>query len=406
MRVVLATRIFTPEPAAASFRLQALAEALARAGHHVRVLTTRVPRNRASTGDRASTGENRASTGDRAGTGARSRTARGVAVSRWPVLRDRQGYVRGYLQYLSFDGPLAVRLAVTRADVVVVEPPPTTGAVVRVMCTLRRRPYVYYAADVWSDAAAQTGAPKIVVALLRRLEAWVLRGAARVIAVSDGVADRVRQLGATHVEVVPNGIDTTIFRPDGDGEASGRYLIYAGTASEWQGADIFARAMPKVLARVPDARLVYIGQGSAWGHIAALAGQLPPGAVELRDAVPPGEAARWQRGAVAAVVSIVPGQGYDFAYPTKILAALASGTPVIYAGVGPAAADVRDHRLGWVTDYDVDAVAEAMTEALERADDGATSARLAAWVEQYRSQRSSGERAAAVVAAARSRTTT
>ncbi|MFD1506724.1 glycosyltransferase family 4 protein [Georgenia yuyongxinii] len=399
MRVVLATRIFTPEPAAASFRLQSLAEALARAGHHVRVLTTRVPEGRASTGgDRASAGGVRAS--------ARSESARGVAVSRWPVVRDKQGYVRGYLQYLSFDVPLAVRLAVTRADVVVVEPPPTTGAVVRVMSTLRRTPYVYYAADVWSDAAAQTGAPKIVVALLRRLEAWVLRGAARVIAVSDGVADRVRQLGATHVEVVPNGVDTAIFRPDGDAAAPGPYLLYAGTASEWQGADIFARAMPKVLARVPDARLVYIGQGSAWEHIGELARHLPSGAVELRDAVPPVEAARWQRGAVAAVVSIVPGQGYDFAYPTKILAALASGTPVIYAGVGPAAADVRDHRLGWVTDYDVDAVVEAMTEALERADDGATSARLTAWVEQHRSQRSSGERAAAVVAAARGQTTT
>ncbi|WP_448073267.1 glycosyltransferase family 4 protein [Georgenia yuyongxinii] len=375
MRVILATRIFTPEPAAASFRLQALTDALTRAGHRVRVLTTLVP-------------------------GAGSSSAAGVAVSRWPVLRDRQGYVRGYLQYLSFDVPLSARLAVTRADVVVVEPPPTTGAVVRVVSALRRTPYVYYAADVWSDAAAQTGAPGIVVALLRRLEAWVLRGATRVIAVSDGVADRVRELGATRVEVVPNGIDTATFHPDGDRQDTGPFLLYAGTASEWQGAEIFARAMPRVLARVPDARLVYIGQGSAWDRLTDLSRELPPGAVELRDAVPPAEVARWLRGAAAAVVSIAPGQGYDFAYPTKILAALASGTPVIYAGVGPAATDVREHRLGWVADYDVDAVAEAMTQALEREDDGATGTRLAAWVEEHRSQRSSGARAAAVVSAA------
>ncbi|MDO5500237.1 MAG: hypothetical protein Q4F67_11230 [Propionibacteriaceae bacterium] len=37
----------------------------------------------------------------------------------------------------------------------IVEPPPTTGLVVRVACALRRTPYVYYAADLWSVAAEE-----------------------------------------------------------------------------------------------------------------------------------------------------------------------------------------------------------------------------------------------------------
>ena len=108
-------------------------------------------------------------------------------MRRFPVLRDRDGYVRGYLQYLSFDLPLAVRLLVEpRPDIVVCEPPPTTGAVVLAICALRRVPYVYYAADVWSDASLAAGAPRAVVRLLSRVEGTVVRRAAGVITADIG----------------------------------------------------------------------------------------------------------------------------------------------------------------------------------------------------------------------------
>jgi glycosyltransferase involved in cell wall biosynthesis len=373
--VVLATRIFAPEVAAASFRLRALSEALARDGADVTVLTVRA-----------------------SGVAA---LVPGVRVRRWPVLRDRSGYVRGYLQYLSFDVPLALRLLMTpRPDVVVCEPPPTTGFVVRAVCALRRVPYVYYAADLWADAAEAAEMPGAAVRVLRTVERLALRGARRVIAVSDGVRDRLAALGVHHVTTVRNGVDTSIFTPEGPGpdETERPTIVYAGTTSEWQGADVFVRAMPAVLEQVPDARLVFLGQGSAWQAIADLAAALPKGAVEMRGLVPPAEAARWQRGARAAAVSIVPGQGYDFAYPTKIYAALACGTPVIFAGRGPAAEDIAAHDLGWAVDHDVDDVAHAMVAALRAAP--ADAARLAAWVEEHASAAAAGRAAADIVLAA------
>ncbi|WP_447924810.1 glycosyltransferase family 4 protein [Georgenia muralis] len=373
LRVVLATRIFAPEVAAASFRLRALCEALARNGAEVTVLTVR-----ATGGDVPVTG---------------------VQVRRWPVLRDRSGYVRGYLQYLSFDVPLVVRLLLTaRPDVVVCEPPPTTGFVVRVVCSLRRVPYVYYAADLWADAAEAAEMPGSAVRVLRAVERFALQGARRVIAVSDGVRQRLAELGVRHVTTVRNGVDTSVFTPEGPGpdDAGGRpYIVYAGTTSEWQGADVFVRAMPQVLGRVPDARLVFLGHGSAWQAIADLAAGLPAGAVEMRGLVPPAEAARWQRGAAAAAVSIVAGQGYDFAYPTKIYAALACGTPVIFAGTGPAADDIVAHDLGWTVTHDVVAVADAMVAALRAGT--ADAGRLAAWVGERASAAAAGRAAADVV---------
>ncbi|MCL1869586.1 MAG: glycosyltransferase family 4 protein [Promicromonosporaceae bacterium] len=381
-RVTVATRIFTPEPAAAAFRLAALASALADAGADVTVLTTTNPTR--AVGARA------------------AKEPSGVTVRRCPVLRDRTGYVRGYLQYLSFDVPLFFRLLVgARPNVVVAEPPPTTGLVVRLACTLRRVPYVYYAADIWSDASAQA-APGIVVRLLRAVESFVLRGASRVIAVTDGVGDRVKELGAHDVVIVRNGIDTDAFTPDGPVHSDapdGPYAIYAGTTSEWQGADVFVDAMTSVLERVTDAQLIYLGQGSAWEHIAAAAERLPDGGKSVRMLTPvgPREASAWLRGANAALVSLKPGQGYDFAFPTKVLAGLASGTPVLYAGPGRASEVIREHRLGRAVDHRLEAVADAMCEML--ADDVATAERrrLAAWVEETSSLRQTAARAAQVV---------
>lgn len=155
--------------------------------------------------------------------------------------------VRGYLPYLSFDLPAAVRLLVTRrVDVVVVEQPPTTAAAVRIVAALRRRPYVYYAGDVLSAAVEATDTPRAVVRVVRAMESWALRGAALVLAPSDGVAQRVRALGGRRVTVVGFGVDTDTFSPIPEASIRENLLVYAGTASEVHGADIFAEAMEQV----------------------------------------------------------------------------------------------------------------------------------------------------------------
>ncbi|WP_268958155.1 glycosyltransferase [Occultella glacieicola] len=370
---MIASRIYAPEASAASFRLAALTRELATVAT-VTVLTVTDPH------------------------GPDSGIPQTVRVRRWPVLRNRSGYVRGYLPYLSFDAPLLLRLlSQPRPDVVVVEPPPTSGAVVRIVCGLRRIPYVYNAADVWSDAAESTGAPRLVVRFVRALERWVLRGARAVLSVSDGVTARVRELGADRAVTVGNGVDTTVFTPDGDIRGTGPFLLYAGTASEWQGADVFVRAMPHVLERHPGARLVFLGQGSAWSSLKELAAAVAPTSVDFHPLASAHESAAWLRGARAAVVSLRPGQGYDFAFPTKVLAALGTGTPVVYAGPGEAGELIESEAMGWRCDYDVDDVAKTMIEAIEHDPMPEEPARLAAWVEANRSLQAVARRSVDVV---------
>lgn len=341
MRVTIASRVFVPEPAAAAFRLNALARELAARGHDVVVVTSRSPQRSSDDAHEQ------------------------FRVRRAPVLRDRSGAVRGYLPYLSFDLPLFLRLVFARRpSVYVVEPPPTTGYVVRAVAWLRRRPYVYYAADVLADAAQGAGSPSAVVRVVRALERQCWRSARAVLAVSTTVKARLIELGVdeSSIAVVGNGVDTEVFSPIGDAVTRATpYVLYAGTASEVHGAEVFVRAM----AHVPAAELVFLGGGSERERLAALAQQLAPGRVVFLPTVAAAEAAAWFRGAALAVASVRPGGNYDFAFPTKLYAASACGAPILFCGPGPGALFARESPSGVDVEPDAVAVAGALRSALD-----------------------------------------
>lgn len=382
MRVVIASRIFLPEAAAASFRLDALARELVARGHEVTVLTATTP--------------------ERMGQYA----ADGIRLRRVPVLRNRDGYVRGYLSYLSFDVQAFFRLLFgARPDVVIAEPPPTTGFVVRVAGAVRRFPYVYYAADIWSDAAASIEVASLSVRILRRVESGVFRRARRVLAVNDEVGERVRSLASdANVVVVGNGVDTAVFRREGPAAGGDPYAVYAGTMSEWQGVDVFIRALPRIVADLRGVRVVFLGQGTARDELAALAASLGVAdRVEFRETVPAAEAAGWLRGAQLSLVSLRPGQGYDFALPTKVMASLASGTPVLFSGAaGSPVAALLDRapagvRAGAAVGSAEDEVAAAFVRLFGEAAPPAERDRLAEWAASEVSLDAVATRGASVV---------
>lgn len=410
MLVTLATRTFTPEPTAAALRLGALVRSLVSSGASVRVLTSRLAPSVARDGARAASRTLGSSQSTRRGNAAvpgRGPTAGGegadlVEVRRAPVLRDRTGAVRGYASYLSFDLPLVARLLTgARPDVVVCEPPPTTGAAVRVACALRRVPYVYYCADVVSDAASAAGVPGVVVRAVAALESFALRGARRVIAVSAGVSRRARELGARDVTVVPNGVrvpgEIVAGYPDSFPRCSGPVFVYAGTVAPWLAPEVFVEAFERARGRLGDARLVFVGQGSGWEDLAGRARAVA--GVQMIPAVSANEADRWMARATATLASLRPG-GYDYAYPTKILASLAQGTPVIYAGPGRAARDVEEAGLGVACGLDADEVAEAMVACARGTVSWVGEVRSRAWVRENRSVEASSRAAAAVVLSA------
>ncbi|MBX6978667.1 glycosyltransferase, partial [Providencia rettgeri] len=138
-----------------------------------------------------------------------------------------------------------------------------------------------------------------------------------------------------------------------------------GTASEWQGAEVFVRAIARLQTQGSPLRLVFLGQGTAIPGLRALAAELAA-PVEFHDPVPPSEAASWLRGASVGLASIRPGAGYDFAYPAKIFAAWGCGGPVVYAGPGPARGVLAGNRdLGEGVEFDAAEIASAIERVVK-----------------------------------------
>lgn len=387
MRLTIVSRIYRPEPAAASSFLGAVADEAVARGHRVTVLTVRPPR------------------GLDAGTPAED-------VRMAPVLRDRSGYVRGYLPYASFDVPLFFRLLfLRRPDVVFMEPPPTTGFVVRLVCALRRIPYVYDAADVWSDAAEQVTSSGLVIRVLRATERFALRGARRIVTISQGVRDRIRALGVDRPTVVTGfGADTDAFLPPADDEADAPtepVFLYAGTYSHWHGADIAVDGFAAFHRRTPGYTLRFIGNGSERDFLEQRARELGVAdAVEFVETIPSSELVPHLHRAVASIATQRPGTGYEYAFATKAYSSMAAGCPVIFAGPpeGPTGAYLDDAntevRGGIVSGYDAESVALAMAAL---ATDPLTTAErrsVAAWTAERHSLRAVARRVVDVIESA------
>lgn len=352
-------------------RLGALVDGLRARGNELTVLTTRPPKP------------------------LRDHGRREKGVSTWPVLRDRSGYVRGYLQYMSFDIPLFLRVLFgRRADVFVCEPPPTTGVALRLAAALRRTPYVYYAADIWSDAAAATDAARVVLRVVRGMERFAMRGAAVVLAVTEGVRARVGDLAPTaDVRVVGHGVDLSRFAATGASVDTPADIVYVGSASEWHGAELALDVLADVMSEDLTLTAAFIGQGSSWPalknetHRRGLSAR-----IRFFDTVGPEEAAAWLRGARVSLATLVPGKGYDFAVPTKLYASVAVGTPVVYAGPPAVGAVIEENRIGVAASYERGPFARALHKALDAAD-GTPDRRLIEWAQQNLSAEQVAERA-------------
>lgn len=361
MRIVIATRIYAPEVSAASGILRIWAEEFRDRGFEVVILTATPPRDLVID------------------------DPPGIDVRRAPVKRDRQQYVRGYLSYLSFDVPLAFRLLFSRrADLYIVEPPPTTVAVVRVLGALRRTPYVVRAADYWTEAAELVTSNRLVLGVLRWLEAWGLRGARMLFAAHQPLIDRFRAVGiGTAAVSIGFGADTKDFRYDGQEPPRDPVFVYAGTHSEWHGAGIFVEAMPEVLAAHPTARLLYYGNGEERDAMRARARELGiEHAVEFHGPIAPALLSPIVAGATASVASLTPVPANEYALATKVYSSLAAGCPVIFAGVGPTMEFLNESEhpaAGVAVRYDVQATAAAMNRAAENPLPAAARAELAEW---------------------------
>ena len=188
----------------------------------------------------------------------------------------------------------------------------------------------------------------------------IVRSADRITGVSAAVASHAGVLGASSslVQVIPNGVDTSIFYPS-ESVPDTPTVLAVGRLVPNKGMDTLIKAVPEVLARVQEAKFVIAGAGPMDSSLRKLTESLGVGdSVEFlghRSDVPD-----LLRGAtVFARPSTLEGM------PLTVLEAMATGLPVIATRVGGTPELITDGENGFLIPVgDSHALAEAILDVL------------------------------------------
>ena len=213
-------------------------------------------------------------------------------------------------------------------------------------------PVVYEIRAFWEDAAVSNGTGSegnLKYRLTRALENHVVAGADAVVTICQGLKDDLvlRGVAADKIMLSPNGVDLDLFGQAAPREAAlardlalgdGPVIGFIGSFYDYEGLDDLIAAMPALVAREPDARLLLVGGGPCEAELRAQAAASPAAAaIRFVGRVPHSEVERYY-----ALVDVMAyprkrSRLTDLVTPLKPLEAMAQGKLV-------AASDVGGHR--------------------------------------------------------------
>jgi len=149
-------------------------------------------------------------------------------------------------------------------------------------------PVVYEVRAFWEDAAVDHGTMDewgMRYRVTRGLETWAMRRADHVTTICQGLKSDIvgRGIAEDRVSVIPNAVAADSFVADPDVDLAlkaelglhGKTVIgYIGSFYAYEGLDLLLTAMPALLARRPDLRLLLVGGGPEEARLAELARSL------------------------------------------------------------------------------------------------------------------------------------
>jgi phosphatidyl-myo-inositol dimannoside synthase len=250
----------------------------------------------------------------------------------------------------------------------------------------RRRgiPVVYEVRAFWEDAAVDHGTTtegSLRYRLTRRLETHALRQAQHVFTICEGLRSDIaaRGIAAQNVTVIPNAVDIDTFEPGGTPDAAlqsrlglgGATVVgFIGSFYAYEGLDLLLDALPALLQRRPEVRVLLVGGGP---HDEALKAQAQAlGVVDkvvFTGRVPHAEVQRYYD-----LVDVLAYPRHsmrltELVTPLKPLEAMAQGRLLVASDVGGHKELIRHGETGWLFKAgSADALTDAIDQLLARRD--------------------------------------
>ena len=210
-------------------------------------------------------------------------------------------------------------------------------------------PVAYEVRAFWEDAAVDHGTTSegsLRYSLTRWLETRALKRADHVFTICEGLRSDIeaRGISAARVTVIPNAVDIESFEPGGLpdqtlknslGLQSASVIGFIGSFYAYEGLDLLLDAMPGILARRPDVRVLLVGGGSQDTALKAQAQRLGVGnKVVFTGRVPHAEVQRYYD-----LVDVLAYPRHsmrltELVTPLKPLEAMAQGRLLVASDVG------------------------------------------------------------------------
>jgi PEP-CTERM/exosortase A-associated glycosyltransferase len=149
-------------------------------------------------------------------------------------------------------------------------------------------PVVYEVRAFWEDAAVDHGTASengLRYKLTRALETYALKNADAVTTICEGLRRDIvaRGIAADKVTVIPNAVDIDKFAVGGVADQALKHKLglqdmrligFIGSFYAYEGLDVLLRAVPAMLARLPDLRVLLVGGGPQDAQLRQLAKDL------------------------------------------------------------------------------------------------------------------------------------
>ena len=274
-------------------------------------------------------------------------------------------------------------------------------------------PVVYEMRASWEDAAVDHGTARTGdwrYRLSRSAETWVLRRADAVTTICEGLRKDIvaRGIHADKVTVIPNAVDAQRFRVDGKrsgallqelGLAGARVIGFIGSFYAYEGLALLLRALPIMIATMPNVRLLLVGGGYEEARLKQQAAEHGlSDKVIFAGRVPHDQVQRYYDLVDVFVYPRERTRLTELVTPLKPLEAMAQGRLVVASDVGGHLELIRDRDTGLLFRAgDPEALSEAVLKLLQDPElaDGMR-ARARRFVEMERSWRASVARYAGV----------
>lgn len=234
-------------------------------------------------------------------------------------------------------------------DILHAHSPALCGQAAARVAKARGIPFVYEIRAFWEDAAVGNGTGRegsIKYQLTRALENHVVKSADAVVTICEGLRGDLiaRGVSPERIAISPNGVDLSLFGEPvprdpalaaelglGDGPVIG----FIGSFYDYEGLDDLIAAMPALIARQPDAKLLLVGGGPREAALRAQA-EASPAATAIRfvGRVPHDQVERYYALTDVLTYPRKASRLTDLVTPLKPLEAMAQGKLVAASSVG------------------------------------------------------------------------